>query len=157
MRRNNSHCLRSHLHDLTHCSPETTKSKVLLLLWLSLHCRSKCFLLWCNGRLGFSFQCWCRLFSFSLQGPEAQDLTVFVALVQSFELVNEGGGAVSFEAFISKKRSIINTCLCQFTSLIGLIDMEYSPFLTGSYSYICKLHPHSCKSQRWFPFEVDVF
>lgn len=51
--------------------------------------------------LGFGFQGAYGLFRFGLQGFEAQDLTVLVALVQSFELVNEGGGAVSLEAFVS--------------------------------------------------------
>lgn len=43
------------------------------------------------------------LFSFRLQRVEAQDLAELVALVQNFELVNKGCGAVSFEAFISAK------------------------------------------------------
>lgn len=51
------------------------------------------------------------LFSFGLQRFEAEDFTVLVALVQDFELVNEGGGAVSFEALVSKKKksqSLVN-------------------------------------------------
>lgn len=50
------------------------------------------------------FGFWSWLFSFGLQGFEPQDLTVPVALVQSFKLVNEGGGTVPFEAFVSKKK-----------------------------------------------------
>lgn len=50
--------------------------------------------------LGLGFQGACRFLSFGLQGTEAQYLAVLVALVQRFELVDEGGGAVSLEAFV---------------------------------------------------------
>lgn len=59
--------------------------------------------------MGFGFQRSYGLFSFGLQRVEAQDLTELVALVQNLELVNKGGGTVSFEAFISEKK--IN-CKC---------------------------------------------
>lgn len=74
-----------------------------LLLWLALHHWPERFLpRWSRG-LEFGFQSRRRLFGFGLQGFEAQDLTVRVALVQGFELINEGGGTVSFEALISEK------------------------------------------------------
>lgn len=99
---------RSNLREANHQNPQhiiiTMKSKVLLLLWLSLHCWPECFLLGCSRGLGLWFGFRSRLFSFGLQGFKAQDLTVPVALVQSFKLVNEGGGTVPFEAFISKKK-----------------------------------------------------
>lgn len=79
------------------------KSRTLPLLWLALHCWPECFLLGCSGRLGFGFRSRRGLLRFRLQGFEAQDLTVLVALVQGFELVDEGRGAVSFEAFVSEK------------------------------------------------------
>lgn len=82
-----------------------------LLLWLALHCWPKGFLLGCSGRLGFGFRSGWGLFGFRLQGCEAQDLAVLVALVQGFELVNEGSGTVSFEAFISEKKWM-NTSIC---------------------------------------------
>lgn len=46
-------------------------------------------------------------FGFGLQGFEPQDLTVLVALVQSFELVDERGGTVSPEALIPGGRKTV--------------------------------------------------
>lgn len=109
-----------------------TKMKSVRLLWLSLHRWPECLLLGCSWRLGFGFQSGGGLFSFGLQGFEAQDLAVLVTLVQCFELVNEGGGTVSFEAFISEKRSIVNRWVCmyqRFASIIGLIKTLTHPFL----------------------------
>lgn len=103
----------------------------LLLLWLPLHRWPKCFLLGCSRVLGFGLQGAYGLFRFGLQGFEAQDLTVLVALVQSFELVNEGGGAVSLEAFVSGiKRGIFNQPGCgnlqpSSASLMYLLTLFY--------------------------------
>lgn len=48
---------------------------------------------------------------------EAQDLAELVALVQNFELVNKGCGAVSFEAFISAKKIHHKCILLHVTAL----------------------------------------
>ena len=81
--------------------------------------------------MGSGFRSRCRLFRFGLHGFEAQDLTVLVALVQSFELVNKGGGTVSFEALISKKKEKMYLSICmyqQFATIIGL-KRNTHPFL----------------------------
>lgn len=118
-----------------------SSTRFLLLLWLPLHRWPKCFLLGCSQVLGFGFQGACGLFGFGLQGFEAQDLTVLVALVQSFELVNEGGGAVSLEAFVSGiKRGIFNQPGC---SDVQPLSASLMYFLTLFYWW---LFPHQWAS-----------
>lgn len=112
-------------HELHHCTKNKQmngsemKPVLLLVLWLPLHCWPKCFLLGCSRVLGLGFRDACRLLRFGLQGIEAKDLTVLVALVQRFELVNERGSTVSLEAFVpATDRGVVSHPACGHMQLL---------------------------------------
>lgn len=69
--------------------------------------------------------------------------------MQGLKLVYEGGATVSFESLVSTKkinnikRSV--SANSQFARRLSLVSKKctYSPFLTGGYSHISKLHANS--------------
>lgn len=91
--------------------------------------------------MGFGFGSRCGLLWFGLQGCEAEDFTVLVALVQGFKLVNEGGGTVSFESLVpekKRKKKHINRLVNVNQQLASIFGLK-KEILTLSYRW---LFPH---------------
>lgn len=130
-----------------------------LWLWLALQRWPKCFLLGGSRGLGFGFGNRCSLSRFGLHRFEAQDLTVPVTLVQGFELVDEGRGTVSFEAFISKMKEIMTTSVwmykikCASTiSPVCILTLSYRwlfPHQSASF-------PHLKTTKMWLMFNYSM-